>query len=67
MVVASATHAHGNQTLLECTTLTNDTARNKRTIADQEVLASGMLPLAFLCSVYRDAKQAAAPPRRREA
>ena len=35
---------------------------NKRTIADQEVLASGMLPLAFLCSVYRDPKQ---PMKRR--
>jgi hypothetical protein len=34
----------------------------KRTIADQEVLASGMSPLAFLCSVYRDAKQ---PMKRR--
>src|ERR1700747_1650741 len=32
------------------------------TIADQEVLASGMSPLAFLCSVYRDAKQ---PMKRR--
>ena len=37
-------------------------SRNKRTIADQEVLASGMSPLAFLCSVYRDAKQ---PMKRR--
>ena len=37
-------------------------SRNKRTIADQEIIASGISPLAFLCSVYRDAKQ---PMRRR--
>jgi hypothetical protein len=37
-------------------------SRNKRTIADQEIVASGMSPLAFLCSVYRDRKQ---PMKRR--
>src|SRR5712691_233756 len=37
-------------------------ARNKRTIADREIVASGMSPLAFLCSVFRDAKQ---PMKRR--
>ena len=37
-------------------------SRNKRTIADQEILSSGMSPLAFLCSVYRDPKQ---PMKRR--
>jgi hypothetical protein len=30
---------------------------NRRTIAQQEIAASGLLPLEFLCSVYRDAKQ----------
>jgi hypothetical protein len=37
-------------------------SRNKRTIADQEIIASGMSPLAFLCSVFRDPKQ---PMKRR--
>jgi hypothetical protein len=37
-------------------------ARNKRTIADQEIIASGISPLAFLYSVFRDAKQ---PMKRR--
>jgi hypothetical protein len=37
-------------------------ARNKRSIADQEVIASGMTPLDFLCSVFRDPKQ---PMKRR--
>jgi hypothetical protein len=37
-------------------------SRNKRTIADREIVASGMSPLAFLCSVFRDAKQ---PMKRR--
>jgi hypothetical protein len=37
-------------------------ARNKRSIADQEVAASGMSPLAFLCSVFRNPKQ---PMKRR--
>src|SRR5262245_20949487 len=32
-------------------------ARNKRTIADLEIIASGMSPLAFLCSVFRNEKQ----------
>ena len=37
-------------------------ARNKRTIADQEIIASGISPLAFLCSVFRNEKQ---PMKRR--
>jgi hypothetical protein len=37
-------------------------AHNKRTIADREIIASGMTPLAFLCSVFRDPKQ---PMKRR--
>jgi hypothetical protein len=31
--------------------------RNRRTIAQQEVIASGTTPLEFLCAVYRDPKQ----------
>ena len=27
---------------------------NRRTIAQREIVASGMMPLEFLCSVYRD-------------
>jgi hypothetical protein len=30
---------------------------NRRTIAQQEIAASGMSPLEFLCAVYRDPKQ----------
>jgi hypothetical protein len=30
---------------------------NRRTIAQQEIVASGMSPLDFLCAVYRDPKQ----------
>jgi hypothetical protein len=30
---------------------------NKRTIAQKEIVASGMLPLEFLCAVYQDSKQ----------
>jgi hypothetical protein len=37
-------------------------ARNKRTIADQEIIAAGMSPLDFLCLVFRDPKQ---PMKRR--
>ena len=37
-------------------------SRNKRTIADQEIIASGMTPLDFLFSVFRDARQ---PMKRR--
>jgi hypothetical protein len=37
-------------------------SRNKRTIADQEIVTSGMSPLAFLCSVFRDPRQ---PMKRR--
>jgi hypothetical protein len=37
-------------------------SRNKRSIADQETIASGMSPLDFLCSIFRDARQ---PLRRR--
>jgi hypothetical protein len=34
--------------------------RNRRTIAQREIIASGMSPLEFLCSVYRDPKQSMA-------
>jgi hypothetical protein len=37
-------------------------SRNKRTIADKEIIASGVSPLDFLCSIFRDARQ---PMRRR--
>ena len=30
---------------------------NRRTIAQQEIAASGLSPLEFLCAVYRDPKQ----------
>src|SRR5215467_4567751 len=30
---------------------------NRRTIAQQEIVASGLSPLEFLCAVYRDPKQ----------
>jgi hypothetical protein len=30
---------------------------NKRTIAQKEIIASGMSPLDFLCAVYRNPKQ----------
>src|SRR6266852_6723663 len=30
---------------------------NKRTIAQKEIVASGLSPLEFLCAVYRDSNQ----------